>query len=293
MVCIKCGKKIVDDDAILCPNCGAKIVRDKKDVLQHNEIPADQGQVREMLGQKKKRKVPPVVGIIGVAFILASIAFGIFAGIMNDVQNKDKCRFNKCENERVEGGEYCKKHTCEVDGCLNSKGRNNHYCDSHKCKDYYCENLRIEGGEYCIEHTCVVQGCFKEVEENTNRCRDHAVDMREMMGSSSFGFSKNSTGKVYFSFNARNRTEKTIKAVRFNVYFADGNDEDIADEETGSVFFSVEIVGPFGPGDRIRLNKKLIGQCKDLKRIDIEYIEVEYQDGSIDIGEYMYYCLEE
>lgn len=175
MVCIKCGKKIVDDDAILCPNCGAKIVRDKKDVLQHNEVPTDQGQFREMLGQKKKRKVPPIVEIIVVAFFLASIAFGSIAGIMNDVQNKDKCRFNKCENERVEGGEYCKKHTCEVDGCLNSKGRNNHYCDSHKCKDYYCENLCIEGGEYCIEHTCVVQGCFKEVEENTNRCSDHAV----------------------------------------------------------------------------------------------------------------------
>ena len=293
MVCIKCGKKIIDDDAIYCPNCGAKVIRDKSKVEPINPEPRGQEPVREMLNQKKKKRVPPIVAILVLALLLASAATGIVAGIINDVQNKDKCRYNKCENERVEGGEYCVKHTCEVEGCLNSKGRNDHYCDSHKCKDYFCENLRIEGGKYCIDHTCVESGCYEEIEDNTNRCYEHRVDMREMMGSSAFDFSSKFGGRIYFNFSAINRTGKTIKAVRFKVYFVDANGEDVVDTATGAGFCKVEIIGPFDPGERIRLNNKVIGQCQDLKRIDIDYIELEYADGSIDIGEYMYYFLEE
>jgi hypothetical protein len=52
----------------------------------------------------------------------------------------DSTKFSECKELSVEGGLYCAKHTCQIEGCLNeSRGSSKETCrkKKHICNDHH------------------------------------------------------------------------------------------------------------------------------------------------------------
>ncbi len=89
--------------------------------------------------------------IIGCIFILL-IAF-IVSFFLHS-----KCSVPDCMKRG--NGDYCKEHTCQVDGCLD-KRITLYYCAGHSCQVSNCTKQRGKHAEHNIEK-CQYVGCQKE-----------------------------------------------------------------------------------------------------------------------------------
>ena len=300
--CIKCGAKVIPlfdngNQSILdeCEQNGLDAGNNASDETQAYEITAntdlnkdcDNGDSSSNAGTKKsKKKVLWVAGLL----IITALVVVVMLKKNADAEKARKCEYNGCSHEKVEGGQYCKYHTCSVPDCFFLKASGGEYCYAHTCKHALCYERKRDDSDFCVDHTCRKALCSNEVKDGTPYCIEHQIDMREYLGSySSFSFSLNSAGGIKFNFNAKNYTTKEIKYVRFKVYLRNRVNDLITDDIRRSNSIDVEIVGPFKRFDEIKMKNEIIGYCDSLYRIDITDITLVYTDGTSETGTYNYY----
>lgn len=296
--CPECGREKVSDKAESCPGCGYGIKEHFENVAReakktrHIDIKEKSVQGKNESNNKQKplqdtlsKKV-----LYGVFVVLVLIFIIVFI-IITTSENEKKCTLSGCDNYKMEGGEYCREHTCKENGCTSSKFKYDNYCSTHQkahmCEYYDCENYRVDGGEYCYEHTCAESGCYNKKGYGSDYCTEHQVDMRKKLGNE-FSFVVNSAGGIELNFRAKNNSGKEIKYIRFDVEFSNAVGDKIQDEITDKYSVSVEVVGPIANGKSANF-KDIIGYNDNCARIDIGEVTLIYTDGTSQTGHYGWY----
>lgn len=306
--CPECGRENVSDTAKACPGCGYGIrehfdksgreVEKKKEIsteeitepiteqAQFSDGTGEENTIEPVTDAPNKKAMYVALGIIVLIPLIIII-------IVIVSENAKRCSYYKCDNYKIEGSNYCSRHTCGEEGCTLSKFENNTYCymheKEHACAVDGCDDSKVSGGKYCYEHTCKQTGCYNKKYFGSDYCSAHQVNMRERLTDSSFDFSLNSAGGIKFSFYAKNSTGKEIKYVRFDVTLKNAVGDLVKDEIKNSTSVRVEIIGPVKSGGRVSMTNEIIGYCDTCSRIDINNITIIYTDGTSETGHFGYY----
>ena len=77
-------------------------------------------------------------------------------------QNPSQTINDLCINRRTYGYEFCKLHTCSVEGCVN-----NSWCLEHMCSlantSTLCTSIRANNSQWCEYHTCALPHCNSQI----------------------------------------------------------------------------------------------------------------------------------
>ncbi len=306
MFCRKCGSEI-PDDSLFCPKCGAKVEISKDNNVKtvdidNEEVTAEilsdnntgteatitevEDTVRDNnVLAKRTFNVKAVIGLFAVLGVLVIIVL---------ITSIDKCGYSgSCGEKKIEGSEYCIKHTCSVEGCVTPKQEDAVYCYLHeklyRCEYRNCTNMEISGHRFCSEHTCKSPGCYNGIINGSVYCVEHQIDMREQLTDGGFTFYLNSAGGIVFSFKAKNATGKEIKYVRFDVELKNAVGDLVKDEIKNTTSVAVEIIGPVETGKMVSMSDEIIGYCDVCSRIEIDDITIVYTNGTSETGHYGYY----
>lgn len=90
-----------------------------------------------------------------------------------------KCETVGCENNAIQGYNYCETHKCATKECDESITDKHLYCDAHLCQVAGCENETDSEHDYCIEHMCTADGCDKQKEWGDEYCIDHVCKTKD------------------------------------------------------------------------------------------------------------------
>lgn len=257
--------------------------------------------------KRKKRKMIILLSVIAAAVVIAAVVVVMIVSNM-------MCYASGCMSFPISDGFFCEEHTCKYDGCVYGCFDGT-YCSDHSCgyRYGYCENLVLEGKRACSEHICKAtdcnqvmafysesgycddhvstiqfckeEGCYEPAQEDTGRCSAHSYNMRERLTDPTLSFTMDSAGRIEIYFNATNATDKTIKYVRFKVYYYNAVDDMVRDD-LGDSCGVAELIGPVESGQKITVFGHYVGYCETAKRIVIPEIEVEYTDGTVETGVY-------
>lgn len=301
MFCRKCGAELTAD-CKFCYNCGTKTeaIPAAEIVAEPFSVPAeeitDDASVNEIyIGEAEEKEsnpeaTPKAKKINTTHLVIISVVVGLLILIACCVYEATRCDYyDGCSNKALEDRHYCAEHTCIYDNCTSGKGYNSNYCYLHQCAEILCPNAPIAGSDYCSDHTCSAEGCTALVIEDTQYCADHQLIMRDRLDLQAMSFSLNSADGIKFSFEARNKTGKTIKYVRFKVYLQNAVGDTIRDDISHKNYVSVEMIGPIEPTEKITVHDEIIGYCENLSRIDVRDITIVYTDGTSETGSYNYY----
>ncbi len=120
------------------------------------------------------------------------------AGTATSFAGKRTCLKKYCDREAVEGGCYCRFHTCAEPGCYAGVSSANEKCEKHKthydyssskagkkiCLKKGCDIEAVNGGLYCRFHTCAEPGCYTGVSSANERCEKHKIQYKSRSNTS-------------------------------------------------------------------------------------------------------------
>lgn len=325
MFCRKCGHEI-PDDSNFCLKCGTKVVNvEKKENIDNfedslgkqveemlmvdmsvyaRESSEEFAELKEEVKEELKEEVKEDIAeetqksnksnkYFWFVFLMVLIAIYIWIGISSAEATKKCNYYAKCDNLKIDGGEYCKSHTCKEYGCKQQKSYSGSYCYTHEaeyaCAEEDCDNYKMSGGEFCYSHTCDESGCYNEIVYGTKYCKEHQVYMWVLLELKNFDFYVNSAGGIEMNFWAKNKNKKEIKYIRFYVDLYNAVGDRIEDEIKDTTSVYVEITGPVKYGDTIKF-EDIIGYNDNCGRIEIGDITIVYMDGTSYTGWYGYHA---
>ena len=306
--CPECGRERVSENAEMCPNCGYGIKNHYEKIKQQEKerhLAEDREKQRileaekqrQLTKEREKKRQEMMQKYFGspikkLAWVL--VAFAVFITVVVAIghENAKKCSLASCSEYKKNGSNYCREHSCSVNGCVFSKSKYESYCFTHQkeilCTESDCDSKKVSGGMYCSTHTCDENGCYEIVYEN-NYCYTHKKDMRKLLDLDVFMIDRvNSAGGIEMRFGATNKSTKEIKYVRFYVQLFNAVGDRIEDEITDKNEVYVEIVGPAKYNQSIEFDD-IIGYNDTCDRIEIDNITIVYMDGTTYSGWYGYY----
>ena len=182
MNCELCGsnKLQIEDNVVVCKSCGTKYsieeaknlieefdkndaaeFDDKEENIKKTEEEDGIEQKADNANKDGKKKYIPII-IVLILVLVAGIYFAT---------TSSNCKFEGCNEKKIENSEYCDLHTCNAEGCY-ELAEGGEYCNKHTCKFEGCTNF-VSDTDYCNDHVCKTDGCTAVIVSGSKFCKMH------------------------------------------------------------------------------------------------------------------------